>query len=196
MSYLSEQEFEEIRHTVSIFPISSSEIGDILQYSFNCGEAEEYVSFLKEKALRLEELAITRTFVMIHNTTKELIGYYSLSTDTVKLTTEERVNNGLSEVSFMSLPAMKLGKLAINKSLSEEVTRKGYGSFILDIVNTYAYELLEHGIGCRFITVDADVEYDPNTPEFYIKNGFVFNSQNRKRNPAKTVSMRRDIFTE
>ena len=33
----------------------------------------------------------------------------------------------------------------------------------------------------RFITVDADIEYDPNTPQFYFKNGFVENLSNKKR---------------
>ena len=196
MSYLSEKEFLEIMNTVSIFPISSPEIGDISQYSFDCGDAEEYVSFLMDKALRLEELAITKTFVLIHNITHELIGYYSLSTDTVKLTTAEKDENNLSEVSFMSLPAMKLGKLAINKTLSDKAKRKGYGSFVLDIVNTYAYEIIECGVACRFVTVDADIEYDTDTPIFYKKNGFVENVSVTKKNTAKTISMRRDVFAE
>ena len=72
----------------------------------------------------------------------------------------------------MALPALKLGKLAINKSLSEKAQRRGYGSFILDIVNTYAYEMLDNGVACRFVTVDADIEYYEDTPEFYKKNGF------------------------
>ena len=50
MSYLSEKEFLEIMNTVSIFPISLPEIGDISQYSFDCGEAEEYVSFLRDNS--------------------------------------------------------------------------------------------------------------------------------------------------
>lgn len=194
MSYLSEKEFIDIMNTVSIFPISSPEIGDISQYSFDCGEAEEYVSFLKDKALRFEELAVTKTFVLIHNITQELIGYYSLSTDTVKLTTDEKDENDLSEVSFMALPAMKLGKLAINKSLSDKAARKGYGSFVLDIVNTYAYEIIECGVACRFVTVDADIEYNPDTPQFYEKNGFVRNVSAKKSASSKTISMRRDVF--
>lgn len=94
----------------------------------------------------------------------------------------------------MALPALKLGKLAINKSLSEQAQRKGYGSFVLDIVNTYAFEMLDNGVACRFVTVDADIEYNPDTPEFYKKNGFVANQSRRSRSTDKTVSMRRDIF--
>lgn len=194
MSYLSENEFNEIFNTVSIFPISSPNIGDISQYSFDCGESEEYVTFLKTKALKLDELLISKTFVLIHNKTQELIGYFSLATDTIKLTQEEKENDNLSEVDFMSLPAMKLGKLAINKKLSPEASRKGYGSFVLEIVNTYAFEILQSGIGCRFVTVDADIEYNLDTPEFYKKNGFVQNMSKKVKPTSRTISMRRDIF--
>lgn len=193
MSYLSEKDILEIADTVSIFSITSVK-EDITQYSFSCGKAEEYVTFLKEKALDLEEKSISKTFVLVHNLTKELIGYFSLSTDAVRLTTEEKEESNLSDVAFMSLPAIKLGKLAINKKLSPEASRRGYGSFILDMINTFAYEVNKEGVACRFVTVDADVEYDPNTPLFYKKNGFINNLSKPKRNNSKTVSMRRYIF--
>ena len=115
MSYLSEKDILEIADTVSIFSITSVK-EDITQCSFSCGKAEEYVTFLKEKALDLEEKSISKTFVLVHNLTKELIGYFSLSTDAVRLTTEEKEESNLSDVAFMSLPAIKLGKLAINKN--------------------------------------------------------------------------------
>lgn len=194
MSYLTTEEFENICGTVNILPISSADIGDISQYHFNCGKAKEYEVFLKDKALLLEGLGITRTFLLIHSKTKELIGYFSLSADTVRLTEDEKIDTDLDQVDFMTLPAIKLGKLAINKSLSEEVQQKGYGSFVLDIVNTYAFEMLSNGVACRFITVDADIEYDPNTPEFYQKNGFIQNQSRKRRATDKTISMRRDIF--
>ena len=175
MSYLISEDFESICNTVKILPISSEAVGDISQYSFDCGEAKEYETFLKKKAPVLENIGVTRTFLIIHTETNELIGYYSLSADTVRLTIDEKVDTDLENVDFMALPALKLGKLAINKSLSEKAQRRGYGSFVLDIVNTYAYEMLENGVACRFVTVDADIEYNPNTPDFYAKNGFVEN---------------------
>lgn len=194
MSYLSTEEFEDILNTVTIFPVTSTELGDISQYSFDCGEANEYVTFLRQKAILLDNLAVTKSFVMIHNKTKELIGYFSLSADTVKLTLDEKAESDMEAVDFMSLPALKLGKLAINKGLSEDSKRKGYGSFVLDIVDTYAFEMLENGVACRFVTVDADIEYNPDTPEFYKKNGFIVNQSRKRRASDKTVSMRRDIF--
>ena len=155
MSYLISEDFESICNTVKILPISSEAVGDISQYFFDCGKAKEYETFLKQKALLLEEIGVTRTFLVIHNVTNELIGYYSLSADTVRLTIDEKIGTDLESVDFMALPALKLGKLAINKSLSDEAKRRGYGSFILDIVNTYAYEMLDNGVACRFVTVDA-----------------------------------------
>ena len=38
MSYLTTEVFERIADTATIFPITSAELEDISQYSFNCGE--------------------------------------------------------------------------------------------------------------------------------------------------------------
>lgn len=194
MSYLSDEEFESILNTVMILPISSEEMGDISQYSFDCGNAKEYETFLRLKAAQLEKLGVTRTFLLIHRVTEELLGYFSLSADTVRLTIDEKIGTDLENVDFMALPALKLGKLAINKSLSKTASRKGYGSFVLDIVNTYAFEMLDNGVACRFVVVDADIEYDIETPEFYKKNGFIVNQSRKRKSTDKTISMRRDIF--
>ena len=50
MSYLTTEVFERIVDTVTIFPITSAELGDISQYSFDCEETSEYVIFLMQKA--------------------------------------------------------------------------------------------------------------------------------------------------
>jgi GNAT superfamily N-acetyltransferase len=120
----------------------------------------------------------------------------TLSTDSIKLTNEEKNTHNLGKVPFASIPAIKVGKLAINKKLSDEARRKGYGSFLLEMARAYAYSLNELGIACKFITVDADIEYDENTPEFYKKNGFIENLSNRSRNQRHTISMRLDIFND
>lgn len=194
MSYLTLEDFKSILDTVKILPIHSLAEEELSQYSFDCGKAKEYAFFLKYNAPKLDDMGITKTHLLIHKETNELIGYFSLSADTVKLTLGEKNDSGLEDVSFMSLPALKVGKLAVNKRLSKQAQRKGYGSFILDIVNSYAYETLENGVACRFVTVDADIEYEPDTPEFYEKNGFVVNESRKRKRTDKTVSMRRDIF--
>lgn len=117
-----------------------------------------------------------------------------MSTDTVKLTETEKGESRLKCVPFHSLPAVKVGKLAINRKLSNQAARKGYGSFALDIANTYAFEVYRNGVACRFLTVDADVEYNPSTFKFYEKNGFQQNESFKSNKVRKTISMRRDIF--
>ena len=62
------------------------------------------------------------------------------------------------------------------------------------MARAYAFGMNELGIACRFITVDADIEYDPDTPQFYFKNGFVENLSNKSRNAKYTLSMRKYIF--
>ena len=193
MRYLTEIEFDKINDAVKI--VSLSEIDDISRYFFDPGSAKEYEIFLKEEAPGLDRLCISRTFVFFHRFTNELIGYLSLSTDTVKLTETEKEKTNLEDVKFMSLPAVKVGKLAVNKSLSDQAYRKGYGSFMLAFAGFCAYEVNQSGAACRFLTVDADIEYDKDTPIFYEKNGFERNVSIKQKSNSKTVSMRKDIFS-
>ncbi len=192
--YLSDRQFADILSVVSIYPIGSKALKDLSTYSFDTGMAKEYKDFLLREARNLDELAISKTFIMIHNNTEELIGYFTLCADTIRLTELEKEQAHLQRVTFKSLPAVKVGKLAINKSLSGKAKMKGYGSFALEMAVSKAYEMLKSGVACRFITVDADIEYYPDTEAFYLKNGFVRN-QSRKIKPSdKTISMRKDIF--
>lgn len=194
--YLTDQQFDEIARDVSIYSIRSESLGDLSAYSFDCGKAKEYEYFLLHQAKTLDEIAISKTFIIKHNVTNELIGYFTLSADTIKLTDTEKSASELDDVPFMSLPAIKVGKLAINKKLSKPIAKKGYGSFALEMAVSKAYEVLKTGVACRFLTVDADVEYDPKTPIFYEKNGFTRNQSIKIKPGQTTISMRKDIFDE
>lgn len=192
MSYLTESGIIEIKDDVRL--LSINEIDDVSHYSFDSHIAE-YNEFLKI-AESFYELNISKTFLLIHKTTNELLAYMTFSADSIKLTNEEKELHDISKVPYASIPALKVGKLAVNKEVSEEVKRKGYGSFMLEMARAFAFEMNELGIACRFITVDADIEYEPDTPQFYEKNGFVENLSNRRRNAKHTISMRKDIFEE
>ena len=194
MGYLSEYEVIKLLSAVRVLPISSKKVGDISQYFFDSGDAKEYATFIKEDALDLDEMCISKTYVMIHRITNELVGYFTLSADTVRLTSDEKNNLDLKSVQFMSLPAIKIGKLAINKELSGAAMKKGYGSLALELASIFALKVLEAGVACRFLTVDADIEYDENTPIFYEKNGFVYNLSKKRQKSDRTISMRKDIF--
>lgn len=192
MSYLKETDINEIANNVRL--LSIEEVDDVSHYSFD-SHIEEYNVFL-DVAKKFFDLNISKTFLLIHKTTNELLAYMTLSADSIKLTADEKEIHDIAKVPYASIPALKVGKLAVNKELSKEAERKGYGSFLLEMARAFAFRMNELGVACRFITVDADIEYNPNTPKFYLKNGFVENLSNKKRNAKHTISMRKDIFVD
>lgn len=190
MSYLLDKDILEIQNDVRL--LSVKEIDDISHYSFD-SHVEEYNTFL-EIAEKFYDLNVSKTFILLHKKTDEILAYMTLSADSIKLTEEEKEVHDIEEVPYVSIPALKVGKLAVNKEVSEAVRRKGYGSFLLEVARAFAFEMNELGVACRFLTVDADIEYDTDTPIFYEKNGFVKNISYKRRNAKHTVSMRKDIF--
>lgn len=192
MSYLTQEEITAIENDVRL--LSIHEIDDISHYSFD-SEIEEYNNFLG-LAKSFYELNISRTFLLIHKETDELLAYMTLSADSIKLTPEEKKSHDIASVPYTSIPALKVGKLAVNKDLSSRSARKGYGSFMLELARAFAFIMNEAGVACRFLTVDADIEYQKSTPEFYIKNGFEKNLKYVRKNPGHTISMRKDIFVD
>lgn len=192
MSYLKESDIIEIQNNVRL--LSINEIDDISHYLFD-SHIEEYNEFLKF-ARKFYDLNISKTFLLFHRETDELLAYMTLSADSIKLTNKEKEFHDISEVPYASIPALKVGKLATNKELTDKAKRKGYGSFMLEMARAFAFGMNELGIACRFITVDADIEYESNTPLFYEKNGYSENLSNKSRNAKHTISMRKDIFSE
>lgn len=192
MSYLTESDIIIIQDNVRL--LSINEIDDISHYLFDSHIAE-YNEFLKI-ANKFYDLNISKTFLLLHKRTDELLAYMTLSADSIKLTNEEKELHNISKVPYASIPALKVGKLAVNKELSDEAKRKGYGSFMLEMARAFVFSMNDLGIACRFITVDADIEYEPNTPQFYEKNGFIENLSNKRRNAKHTISMRKDIFSD
>ena len=190
-SYLDYKSFSEIKDNVSLFSIN--QLRECSHSFFDSG-IEEYNLFFDD-AIFFEKLNVSRTFVIMSKITDEIIGYISLAADSIKLSMEEKAENNLEHVPYKSIPAIKIGKLAVNKRLSEQVERKGYGSFLIGIAEAITSNVNKSGVACRFLTVDADIEYNKTTVEFYEKNGFCLNISQRSRNNMKTVSMRKDILT-
>lgn len=191
MEYLSDEEFMSIQDNVRL--ISIKDIDDISHYLFD-SHIQEYNEFLNI-ANEFYDLNVSKTFLLIHKDTKELLAYMTLSADSIRLTREEKEGHDITVVPYSSSPALKIGKLAVNKELSDIVKRKGYGSFMLELARAFAFDMNKMGVACRFLTVDADIEYNPDTPLFYKKNGFVENLSQKSRNPKHTISMRKDIFS-
>lgn len=191
MSYLVATDIINIVNKVRL--LSIKKVDNIMKLSFD-SHITEYNDYLNVASI-FDDLNISKTFLLLHRETGELLAYMTLSADAIKLTSDEKRNHNISKVPYASVPALKVGKLAVNRELSNCARQKGYGSFLLEVARAYAFYMNEMGVACRFLTVDADIEYNAYTIQFYKKNGFVENLSNKSRNPRHTISMRKDIFS-
>jgi hypothetical protein len=117
--------------------------------------------------------------------------FYIYFTSVLKLfsLTSKKLFYATLVISFNNVPALKVGKLAMNKSYEQQ----SYGSFMIYLAIGIANKMNENGVACRFVTVDADITTDPTIPEFYEKNGFKYNEK-MNHNRTENVSMRYDIY--
>ncbi len=140
--------------------------------SFEC-DSKDLTNFLKNDALKQQDMNLNLTQLVICD--NEIIGFVSLLTDTLKLKTlqnknlkkELRLELDISENNV--LPAIKIGRLAIEKKYSKE----GLGTHVLGNVLLNIIDFSKTKVGLRFVTVEAYAKaYD-----FYAKK---FNFQSRK----------------
>mgnify|MGYP002624789733 CR=1 FL=1 len=140
--------------------------------SFDCGDADLNDFILCESQLYRKE-KLTVTYVMeseedIHH--EHIAAFFSLSNDRISLSDFEnktkynrfsrRFNN---HKRLKSYPAVKIGRLGVDKSLKG----LGIGGKALDFIKRFF--ITDNKTGCRFITVDAYAAAIP----FYLRNGFV-----------------------
>lgn len=177
---------------IKVSDITKSQLRKIKK-GFDCG-IKEYNTFL-QYAKRYDDLNISKTRLLVDKETNKLIAYMSLNSDTIRLEDEEKEENNLNKVPFKTIPALKIGKLATNK----DDAGKGYGTFLIEIAYLIAEKLNEIGVACRFVTVDADIQYNETTDEYYKHLGFVVNESleyNEQLRERHLVSMRKDIMID
>jgi len=181
-----QQDITTIIDSLELLPINKIESFD----SFS-NEFEEYGTFLIEDARKYEILNISRTHLLIDTLNANILAYMTLVTDSVQLTKSEKEVLKLGLIPFSSFPALKIGKLAVDQAA--KMKYNGIGTLMVRLARGFALNLNGNGIACRFLTIDADVEHNPNVTEFYTKCGFTPNEKlsNKKR---LTISMRMDIF--
>lgn len=159
-------------------------------------EFEEYKNFLYKDALNYQDMFISKTYLLIEKSTKNIIAYISLASDTVALKPQEKKKFGLKEIPFLFLPALKITKLAV--SLGYDKKYNHIGSFLIDFACDKAYSVNNDFFSCRLVSVDADIEHNPNVIDFYKKNGFQPMKSNvyRRKFPKRTkiVGMWRDML--
>lgn len=138
---------------------------------FTSGDEDLDNFLLNDAKTALEDLSAV-TYIFESN--NEIIAYCSLLNDKIS---KQDVSNGIwkkikkkFQATYSSYPAVKIGRLAVNKS----VQGSGFGTKLLDFLTFFFIE--KNKTGCRFITVDA---YDQSL-HFYEKYGFIYFSNDDK----------------
>ena len=132
--------------------------------NFEC-DSNDLTNFLKNDASKQQDMNLNLSQLVICD--NEIVGFFSLLTDTLKLKTLE--NNNLKKEIKLELdisenneiPAIKIGRLAIDKKYS----KKGLGSHILRNILLSILNLSKTKVGLRFVTVDAYA----TSLNFYVK---------------------------
>jgi len=131
---------------------------------FSCGDEDwhtELNEFLFEDALSQAEQRLNRTYVF-YDASNTPVGYVTLCLSQVE---NKRRNPVLAEVRYSNVPALLIGRLAIDRRCQ----REGCGAAIMKWIRNTAYDL---AAGCRFLAVQVDIENDAAL-RFYEREGFV-----------------------
>lgn len=155
---------------------------------FQCKE-KDLVEFLCEDAGRLHRERGARVYVITED--RRVVAYIALSADVLVLKTREKTKMGFVSGDPKYMPAVKVGRLAVDKRFE----RLGLGTRLMRLAFDTASSASE-AIGCRLLTVDAK----PKAHSYYTKLGFEENKAVPRRldlagvlDPESTISMRLDL---
>lgn len=158
---------------------------DVDVSTFSCAD-QDLDEFLKRDALSLQQENLTQVYVAYHES--EVIGYVALLCDNIMLRTEEKEDGGFGETAPRTIPALKVGRLAVSLVHREKI--KGVGTALMRFSFRQAVRISMIS-GCRLLSVDAY----PDSVGFYKKLGFIENTHNWYQGSRRTtISMRFDIF--
>lgn len=131
---------------------------------FDCGK-ELLNNYLRTQAGQDVKRRLSACFFMADNETKVIQGYYTLSNNSIPLSSfSEQIQNKLPK-SYKSIPTTLLGRLAIDKKFQG----KGIGKILLIDALRRSYEI-SNKIGSFGIIVDP---IDEEAKNFYKKYDFI-----------------------
>ena len=153
---------------------------------FDC-EDEDLNDFVFNEATPYQKELLATTFVMENN--EQTLGYYSLLNDSLQLredmfASKSQFRKFLRELMpypkrhLKTIPALKIGRLAIDKSFKG----KGLGSVIMANIISKCIKMNKEQ-ACRLITVDAYKQAIP----FYQKMGFKFLTEDDKNDTTRLM---------
>ena len=153
---------------------------------FDC-EDEDLNDFLFNEATPYQKELLATTFVMEND--KQTLGYYSLLNDSLQLREDMFASKSqfrkflralmpYPKRHLKTIPALKIGRLAIDKSFKG----KGLGSVIMANIISKCIKMNKEQ-ACRLITVDAYKQAIP----FYQKMGFKFLTEDDKNDTTRLM---------
>lgn len=162
---------------------------------------EDLDAFLRDDAARLNDQGVVTVYVA--HVDVGLVGYVALLADCISVNSSERKKLSLRHDDHPSIPALKIGRLAVQK----DYQGRGIGSALIRFSIDKALSIAEL-VGCRLLTLDAY----PDKVDWYERRGFLHNRKMAKeaaqawRCPAECpeyqdtdgtrVSMRLDFTAE
>jgi ribosomal protein S18 acetylase RimI-like enzyme len=165
------------------------DVEDEVLKRFSCGRSQ-LDEFLFEDARDYDAHGLTSTVIVFAEGYSAPAAYFSLTADSVHLSSGERADLGLPfDVPISFYPAVKITKLAV----MSELQRSGIGDALIDlicgIVSTAPFAV-------RLLTVDA-VNQDA-VLNFYQRTGFIESlSEKKERQSQKvreTILMFKDLY--
>lgn len=123
-------------------------------------------AFLEKDAWQFHEENIAKTFVLVDRTEAGacIYGYVSLTCSVVELEDGQKPANPARANNYPAYPAVKIVRLAVDKSMRGH----GYGKQLLDFSIANVTDKIMPNVGCRFLIVDSKKK----SIGFYEKSGF------------------------
>lgn len=160
-----------------------TEVDERLLATFQCGKPH-LDEFLTQQAASMHATRLSYTSVVMHeDLPDQVVGYFTLANDGIRLKSSEQLDLGLTEeVTLSVFPAVKLCRLAV----TEQLQGAGVGQSVLDLV---LGEVLEDDSlsAARLLVVDADNE--DRVIRFYERYGFARSlwAEQQNQNHGKRV---------
>lgn len=156
---------------------------------FDCGDLD-LNNFLVEDASYYQKRLLSVTYLM--ESDRYTVAYFSVSNDKISIPESDKATWRKIKKRFPyakhrnDYPAVKIGRLAVNKEFQHE----HLGSDILWFIKKMF--ITNNRTGCGFITVDALQAAVP----FYMRNGFEFlRKEDLENHDDKTVLLFYDLYS-
>lgn len=128
----------------------------------------ELKRFLLEDSLNDQNQKISKTFLLFKE--NFLIGYITLMCDSLRLEGDLKQDFKTKNIQYKSLPAVKIGRLAIDNRYQ----RQGFGKVLVKLALISAKRIFSKYCGCRFIILDAKRNREPKKDSLHFYKALNF----------------------